>query len=348
MNATFIEAVAILLREGLEAILVLAALAAYLSRAGAEDWLQGLRTRAAAALVAIIAAAWVFEHFYNGVHSDVFEGVIIFLAAGLLFYVSGWLFLKQDPRAWQAYLKRQTDKALLARSQYVIALLAFFAVLREGGETVLFLHVLAKTSGGWGTALVSGIVAPFAAPAAALWDPYQDHAQAAVARRVPDHLGVPLPDGPQIRRRGPAGIPGAGARALRHGPRSRLADGPRPQSNLGGAGGANGGGAVGHRRCRHDDRRTPTAPLGKPVTGAGRPPPGESSQVERLRGTKPEHVLGVILFGIPGLCVRKDGEATAVLDQPRDDVAEQPGVKRKLATAARVRADRIVVHASDG
>jgi hypothetical protein len=75
---------------------------------------------------------------------------------------------------------------------------------------------------------------------------------------------------------------------------------------------------------------------------------GERSQVKRFRGTKPEHVLGVILFGIPGLGVCKDGEATAVLDQPWDDVAEQPGVKRKLAAAARVRADRIVMHASDG
>jgi high-affinity iron transporter len=169
MNATFIEAVAILLREGLEAILVLAALALYLSRAGAADRLNALWIGAAAALIASIAAAWVFEHFYNGVHSDMFEGVIIFLAAGLLFYVSGWLFLKQDPKAWQAYLKAQTDKALLARSQYIIALLAFLAVLREGGETVLFLHVLAKTSGGWGTALVSGIVAAFAALAALIW-----------------------------------------------------------------------------------------------------------------------------------------------------------------------------------
>src|SRR5262245_65475143 len=124
MNATFIEAVAILLREGLEALLVVAAVVAYLSRVGAEDGLRALWTGAAAALVASIAAAWVFEHFYNGVHSDVFEGVIIFLAAGLLFYVSGWLFLKQDPRAWQAYLKRQTDNVLLAGSHYAIPLSA--------------------------------------------------------------------------------------------------------------------------------------------------------------------------------------------------------------------------------
>jgi high-affinity iron transporter len=169
MNATFVEAAAILLREGLEAILVLAALAAYLGRAGAEDRLKALWQGAGAALLASIAAAWVFERFYNGMHNDIFEGVTIFLAAALLFYVSGWLFLKQDPKAWQAYLQTQTDKALTARSHYVIAALAFFAVLREGGETVLFLHVLAKTNGGWTAPLVSGIVTAFAGLAVLFW-----------------------------------------------------------------------------------------------------------------------------------------------------------------------------------
>jgi len=169
MNATFLEAAGILLREGLEAILVLAALAAYLSREGAHDRLKALWLGAAAALAASIACAWIFEQFYNGMHNDIFEGVVIFFAAGLLFYVSGWLFLKQDPKAWQAYLKTQTDKALVARSRYVVALLAFLAVLREGGETVLFLHVLAKTNGGWTAPLVSGIVTAFAVLAVLFW-----------------------------------------------------------------------------------------------------------------------------------------------------------------------------------
>jgi high-affinity iron transporter len=161
MNATFIEALSILVREGLEAILVLAALAAYLSKIGAEDRLRALWAGAGAALGASIAAAWVFEQFYNGMHNDIAEGVMIFAAAGLLFYVSGWLFLKQDPQAWQAYLRQQADRAVARQSQLVIASLAFFAVLREGGETVLFLHVLAKTNGGWTASLLSGIATAF-------------------------------------------------------------------------------------------------------------------------------------------------------------------------------------------
>jgi high-affinity iron transporter len=161
MSATFIEALSILVREGLEAILVLAALAAYLGRIGAEDRLKALWLGAAAALAASIVAAWVFEQFYNGMHSDIAEGVMIFAAAALMFYVSGWLFMKQDPQAWQAYLRRQTDRALAWQSRTVIAALAFFAVLREGGETVLFLHVLAKTNGGWTGSLLAGIAAAF-------------------------------------------------------------------------------------------------------------------------------------------------------------------------------------------
>jgi high-affinity iron transporter len=161
MNAVFLEALTIVVREGLEAILVLAALAAYLARADAKDRLNALWCGAVTALLASIAAAWVFEQFYNGVHNDVFEGIVILLTAALMFYVSGWLLLRQDPRSWQNYMRRQADQALSAQSPYLVAALAFFAVVREGGETVLFLHVLAKTSGGWTATLISGIVTAF-------------------------------------------------------------------------------------------------------------------------------------------------------------------------------------------
>jgi high-affinity iron transporter len=161
MNAAFVEALTIVLREGLEAILVLAALAAYLARADANDRLNALWLGAAAALLASIAAAWVFEQFFNGVHNDLFEGITILLTAALMFYVSGWLLIKQDPKAWQHYMNRQADQALSAQSTYLVGALAFFAVMREGGESVLFLHVLAKTSGGWTAALISGVVSAF-------------------------------------------------------------------------------------------------------------------------------------------------------------------------------------------
>lgn len=158
-STVFFESATILLREGVEAILVLAALGAYLTRSGAGDRLGALYAGAAAAVVASIGLAWAFEQFNNGMHNDSIEGVVLLIAAALMFYVSGWLFLKQDPRAWQAYLKSHTDKVVEGGTLLAVGALAFLAVFREGAETALFLHALAKTNGGWSTSLIGGIVA---------------------------------------------------------------------------------------------------------------------------------------------------------------------------------------------
>jgi high-affinity iron transporter len=159
LNAAFFESATILLREGLEAILVLAALGAYLTKVGASDRLNALYAGAGAAIVASIAMAWAFETFNNGVHNDFIEGIVILIAAGLMFYVSGWLFLKQDPRAWQAYLKQHTDQVVAGGTLFAVATLAFLAVFREGAETVLFLHALATSQGGWNAGIIAGIAA---------------------------------------------------------------------------------------------------------------------------------------------------------------------------------------------
>jgi high-affinity iron transporter len=157
MSGVFIQAGAILLREGLEAMLVIAALAAYLKKAGAETRLKALYAGAGAAIVASIVTAWLFQTLNNGQHNDLIEAVVILAAAGLMLYVSGWLLIRQDPRAWQAYLKQRADSALAQGTAVAIALLAFLAVFREGAETVLFIHALAGSSGGWSAGLFAGL-----------------------------------------------------------------------------------------------------------------------------------------------------------------------------------------------
>ena len=104
MSSAFIQAAVILLREGLEAMLVIAALAGYLTRAGAHNRINALYGGALAAVGASIVAAWLFAVLNSGEHSDVLEGGIILLAASLMLYVSGWLMVKQDPKGWQVYL----------------------------------------------------------------------------------------------------------------------------------------------------------------------------------------------------------------------------------------------------
>jgi high-affinity iron transporter len=158
MSSAFIQAAVILLREGLEAMLVIAALAGYLTKAGAAHRIQALYAGALVAVVASLIAAWLFAVLNSGDHSDVLEGIIILLAAALMLYVSGWLMVKQDPRGWQEYLAHKADSALAQDTTWAVGALAFFAVFREGAETVLFINALAKTEGGWSGGLFAGLL----------------------------------------------------------------------------------------------------------------------------------------------------------------------------------------------
>jgi high-affinity iron transporter len=153
----------ILLREGIEAMLIIAALAAFLRRSSAQQSLTGLYLGAGLAILASLAGAVVMALFFNGAHNDQVEAAIMLLAAVLMLYMSGWLFLKQDPKALMGDLKRSVDKAVAGGSMVSFAALSFLAVFREGGETVLFLHALAQTSGGWSVSLIGGLIAAAAA-----------------------------------------------------------------------------------------------------------------------------------------------------------------------------------------
>lgn len=159
MSSAFIQAAVILLREGLEAMLVIAALAGYLRKVGGGHRVAALYGGALAAVGASLVAAWLFAVFNSGDHSDILEGVIILFAASLMLYVSGWLMVKQDPRGWQDYLANKADNALAQDTGWAVATLAFLAVFREGAETVLFINALATTEGGWSAGLLSGLAA---------------------------------------------------------------------------------------------------------------------------------------------------------------------------------------------
>lgn len=153
-----IQSGTILLREGLEALLVIAAIAAFLTRSGASaGQRRSLYWGAGAAIIASAITAVVFDQFYNGAHDDRIEAGVVVLAAGLLFYMSGWLILKQDPKQFKAQLERGARLALDNGTTYSLALLSFLAVFREGAETILFLHALAGTVGGYSLAFFAGL-----------------------------------------------------------------------------------------------------------------------------------------------------------------------------------------------
>jgi high-affinity iron transporter len=136
------DAAVILLREGLEALLVVAALLAFLQRSGHADkqswvWAGGLAGIAASVVVALTAQV-VLDRAAANVSREAIEGVTGLVAAALLLYVGYWLHSKASLAAWQKYIHERSTAALARNSLVGLASIAFLAVFREGAETVLF------------------------------------------------------------------------------------------------------------------------------------------------------------------------------------------------------------------
>lgn len=157
MSSVLIQAAVILLREGLEAMLVIAALAGYLRKVDSTHRVNALYLGALAAVAASIVTAWAFAVFNSGNHNDLMEAVVIIAAAVIMLYVAGWLMIKQDPQAWKDFVSTKADQALAQDTAWAVGVLAFLSVFREGAETVLFVTALAGTEGGWSTGLFGGL-----------------------------------------------------------------------------------------------------------------------------------------------------------------------------------------------
>jgi high-affinity iron transporter len=90
---------------------------------------------------------------------EALEGGVMLVAAALLFYVSYWLISKVEIAAWTRFVKGQVQKAVAAGSGVALAAVAFFAVYREGFETVLFYKALyVAGGGGGGGAITAGLL----------------------------------------------------------------------------------------------------------------------------------------------------------------------------------------------
>ncbi len=154
-----VDAATILLREGFEALLVFAALLAFLRKAGQQDKNKYLYAGALLGLVASFAVAWIFGAAFtaNVANRELAEGVISLIAAVMLFYVSYWLISKANAEQWQKYIAGQTQASLQENNVWSLAFVAFLAVFREGFETVLFYAALIPQIGWTSAGLGMGI-----------------------------------------------------------------------------------------------------------------------------------------------------------------------------------------------
>lgn len=155
-SANFFSALIIILREGLEAILVLAGMAAFLLKTGKREGLVYLHAGWIAALLLGIVT-WIVSSqiiSISGSQRELTEGVTALLSAAVLLYVGFWLHRKTYIARWNAFIKEQVAGALSSRTLWGVALVSFLAVYREVFETVLFYQALWIQTGATGKAAV--------------------------------------------------------------------------------------------------------------------------------------------------------------------------------------------------
>ncbi|HEJ7444113.1 TPA: FTR1 family iron permease [Klebsiella oxytoca] len=134
----------IIVREGLEALLIVAAIVAYLVKNNHHDKLPLIRQSVMVALVASVATAFIFQLlFTQSVASrELLEGITMLIAVVMLFLMSYWLLSKVEARHWKAWLEGKLSHSLSRGSLVGLWLTSFLAVYREGAETVLFYYAL--------------------------------------------------------------------------------------------------------------------------------------------------------------------------------------------------------------
>ena len=145
----FIQSFVIMLREGLEAILIVGALMTFLAKMGAGDRRRHVNAGILAAIVASLLTALALETVFHlsPAHQEALEGATMVVATAVLFYVSYWLLSKMEVVKWNHFVKSKVHDAVTSGSALALASAAFLAVYREGFETVLFYKALIISAG---------------------------------------------------------------------------------------------------------------------------------------------------------------------------------------------------------
>ncbi|HEV7366154.1 MAG TPA: FTR1 family protein [Gemmatimonadales bacterium] len=151
----FLQSLVILVREGLEAILIVGALMTFLVKMGAGQRKRDINIGVAAAVIASLLTAFALETVFQltPAKREALEGFTMVAATGVLFYVSYWLLSKMEVVKWNHFVKSKVQDALTSGSSLALASAAFLAVYREGFETVLFYKALFLSGGPSGGAM---------------------------------------------------------------------------------------------------------------------------------------------------------------------------------------------------
>lgn len=152
-SLTFISSLLILLREGLEAILVLAAILAFLRNTGQEKAVRSVHVGWGLAIAAGFAT-WALAAYLidvSGAQRELLEGATALFASVMVLWLGVWMHDRRHAAAWQSYIK---SSLVSGGGRFGFALLAFFSVYRELFEVILFYETLWLQAGPEGHSMV--------------------------------------------------------------------------------------------------------------------------------------------------------------------------------------------------
>ena len=139
---TFVDAMFILLREGVEALLIVLALVSGLKAANQKKGLKWVYAGAVAGNLASIVIAVVLQKLFpavsSGTNREIIEGFVGIFAVIMMIGIGVWLHSKSSLKAWKDYMDRKMNVVLSTGSFISMFALSFLAVFREGAETILF------------------------------------------------------------------------------------------------------------------------------------------------------------------------------------------------------------------
>ena len=136
------DAMLILLREGVEALLIVMALVTTLKAAKMRKGLKWVYSGAFAGIVASLLIAFILQVAFpavtSGTNREIIEGAVGLFAVAMMILIGIWLHSKSSVKKWNAFMESQMQTVTKTGSFLSMFALSFLAVFREGAETILF------------------------------------------------------------------------------------------------------------------------------------------------------------------------------------------------------------------
>ncbi|MEA2148850.1 MAG: high-affinity iron transporter [Solirubrobacteraceae bacterium] len=160
-SVVFGQSFIIMLREGLEAVLLLAILFGYLESTKNGRYRKYILYGVGAAAAVTVASVFLIDQLFAVLPfgREVLEAITALLAVAVLLYVSFWLIARLEQRRWLEFLKARIWTAVSAGSAVSLVLIGFTSVYREGFESVLFYQALNTFGAGLGLYIALGAAA---------------------------------------------------------------------------------------------------------------------------------------------------------------------------------------------